>query len=105
MNDLKERGARIIIADFFENAARNTICQAYKQKMTQKQGYVWFLPAWYQHDWYDLDAFREAMKVASNSTSDNKALLTKKKQLELIHVPNCTTSQMVEVRETRPFLT
>jgi hypothetical protein len=27
--------------------------------MTQKQGYVWFLPTWYKHDWYDIDALRD----------------------------------------------
>ena len=27
--------------------------------MTQKQGYVWFLPGWYADDWYDLDMLRQ----------------------------------------------
>ena len=37
LKDLKRRGARIIIGEFFERAARVTMCEAYKQRMTQKQ--------------------------------------------------------------------
>jgi len=29
------------------SAARHILYEAYKQGMTQKQGYVWFLPNWY----------------------------------------------------------
>ena len=79
LNDLRERGVRIIIGEFFETSARNIICEAYKQGMTQRQGYVWFLPAWYQHDWYDTDALRE-------ERPDQRAQL-----------PNCTTAEMMEV--------
>lgn len=75
MNDLKEKGARIIIGEFFETAARQVMCDAYKMGMTQANGYVWFLPGWYQNDWYNLDTMR-----AANQT-----------------VPNCTTAEMVEV--------
>ena len=77
LKDLKERGARIIIGEFFERAARVIMCEAYKQEMTQKQGYVWFLPGWYQFDWYDVDAKRE------------------RGEDEL--TPNCTTREMMEV--------
>ena len=80
LNDLRERGVRIIIGEFFETSARNIMCEAYKQGMTQRQGYVWFLPAWYQHDWYDTDALRE------ERGPDKKAFL-----------PNCTTAEMMEV--------
>ena len=52
------RGARIIIGEFFERAARVTMCEAYKQGMTQRQGYVWFLPGWYHANWYDVDSLR-----------------------------------------------
>ncbi len=48
LDDLKKRGARILIGEFYESAARHILCEAYKQGMTQKQGYVWFLPNWYQ---------------------------------------------------------
>ncbi len=30
---------------------RVIMCEAYKQGMTQKQGYVWFLPGWFGADW------------------------------------------------------
>ena len=34
------------------------MCQAYKSRMTQKQGYVWLLPGWYKDDWYDVDGLK-----------------------------------------------
>ena len=74
--DLKERGARIIIGEFFERAGRIIMCEAFKQGMTQKQGYVWFLPGWYSHDWYDVDSLRASGRE---------------------FMPNCTTKDMIEV--------
>lgn len=31
------------------------MCQAYRSKMTQKQGFVWLLPGWYKDGWFDTD--------------------------------------------------
>ncbi|XP_048752685.2 atrial natriuretic peptide receptor 2-like isoform X2 [Ostrea edulis] len=53
--DLRSANARIIIADFFPSTARLVMCEAYKQRMTGHEGYVWFLPGWYEHDWWDVD--------------------------------------------------
>ena len=83
LKDLKSRGARVIIGEFFENAARSVMCEAYKLGMTQRNGFVWFLPGWYQNNWYDLDVLRSEKPNAT--------------------FPDCTTSQMVEVR-LRGFL-
>ncbi len=83
MEELKERGAKIIIGEFFERAGRIIMCEAYKQKMTQKEGYVWFLPGWYQYDWFDVDAIRR--RESQEGFKD-----------ELL--PNCTTAQMIEVK-------
>ena len=58
LRDLKERGAKVIIADFYEPAARHIMCQAYRLEMTQAQGYVWFIPGWYREGWYDLDLMK-----------------------------------------------
>lgn len=77
LRDLKERGARIIIGEFFERAARVIMCEAFKQGMTQKQGYVWFLPGWYHNDWFDVDVLRE-------EGYDDEFM------------PNCSTAQMIE---------
>ena len=52
--------------------------------MTQKQGYVWFLPTWYNHDWYDIDALKDD-------------LLLNKQNNQMSDMPNCTTAQMIEV--------
>ena len=48
----------MIIADFYEPAARHIMCQAYRLDMTQAQGYVWFIPGWYREGWYDLDLMK-----------------------------------------------
>ena len=53
----------MIIADFYEPAARHIICQAYKLEMTQAQGYVWFIPGWYREGWYDLDLMKRKKHV------------------------------------------
>ena len=82
LKDLKERGARIIIGEFFDTTARTVMCEAYKLGMTQSQGYVWFLPGWYQNDWYKLDEMR----------AKNDGIPTKNDG-----IPNCTTAEMIEV--------
>ncbi|XP_059485869.1 receptor-type guanylate cyclase gcy-19-like isoform X2 [Neocloeon triangulifer] len=74
LEDLKSKSARIIIADVYDDAARTVMCEAYRQKMTSKQGYVWFLPLWLQSRWYDTDHFN-------------------KRKNETIQ---CTTAQMIE---------
>lgn len=91
LKDLQERGARIIIGEFFEHAARHVMCEAYKLGMTQQQGYVWFLPAWYQYDWYDLDALREEAANSSNETGFYGS-----SSITRTSLPNCTTAQMIE---------
>ena len=55
LQDLKSKKAKIIIGDFYDHAARQVMCEAYRQKMTSKEGYVWFLPVWFIDDWYDTD--------------------------------------------------
>ena len=34
------------------------MCAAHREKMTQKEGYVWFLPGWFDDRWYDIDELR-----------------------------------------------
>lgn len=78
LEDLKSKSARIIIADVYDEAARTVMCEAYRQKMTSKQGYVWFLPLWLQTTWYDTDFYNKE----KNETND------------------CTTAEMMEVRSS-----
>ena len=95
LNNLKERHVRIIIGEFFVHAARNIICEAYKQKMTQKQGYVWFLPGWYADDWYDLDMLRQ--DDTNNLTVNDDGINTDESTMYMNTIlPNCTTAEMVE---------
>nr|XP_042909123.1 gamma-aminobutyric acid type B receptor subunit 1 isoform X2 [Parasteatoda tepidariorum] len=53
LEDLKEKGAKIIIGDFYDYAARAVMCEAYKLGMTAAKGYVWFLPLWFSTNWFD----------------------------------------------------
>ena len=93
LNNLKERHVRIIIGEFFVHAARNIMCEAYKQKMTQKQGYVWFLPGWYANDWYDLDMLRQNEYLGNEQNTGPSSTY----QEAAAFLPNCTTAEMVEV--------
>ena len=75
------------IGDFFKNAAQKVMCEAYKLHMTQKEGYVWFLPGWYHPDWYKLDDLRE-LEAKKNDSGKND-------QKESI--PDCSTDEMIQV--------
>merc|ERR1712098_79135 len=75
LQDLKERGAKIIIGEFYASSARQIMCAAYKEKMTQKEGYVWFLPGWFDDKWYDIDQLR----ITKNRT--DAALRSRKRRI------------------------
>ncbi|KAK9870582.1 hypothetical protein WA026_008145 [Henosepilachna vigintioctopunctata] len=47
LEGLKKKRARIIIADVVSDVLRLIMCEAYKLKMTAKEGYIWFLPISY----------------------------------------------------------
>ena len=64
------------------------MCEAYKLHMTQKEGYVWFLPGWYHPDWYKLDDLRELEAKKNNSEKND--------QKESI--PDCSTDEMIQVK-------
>ncbi|KAG5898979.1 Insulin-like peptide receptor, partial [Gonioctena quinquepunctata] len=68
--DLKNKRARIIIADVVDKVARTVMCEAYKQEMTSKQGYVWFLPIWLNSNWYDTDFYRKNDSEVVNCTTE-----------------------------------
>lgn len=41
---------------FYMDILKQVMCQAFRSKMTQRQGFVWLLPGWYKDGWYDTDA-------------------------------------------------
>ena len=83
------------------HAARNIMCEAYKQGMTQKQGYVWFLPGWYANNWYDLDMLRQDdNNISQYGDGFNTDDSTPSQETFL---PNCTTAEMVEVGNNECF--
>ncbi|XP_054006339.1 uncharacterized protein LOC128891132 [Hylaeus anthracinus] len=59
LQDLKQKKAKIIIADVYDQVARQVMCEAYRLKMTAAQGYVWFLPLWLRPQWYDTDRYNK----------------------------------------------
>ena len=81
LRDLKERGAKIIIGEFYASSARQIMCAAYQAGMTQREGYVWFLPGWFDDQWYDIDQLRkkkaeheaEEAAMAENRTAHGAA--------------------------------
>ncbi|XP_060571812.1 uncharacterized protein LOC132729992, partial [Ruditapes philippinarum] len=77
--DLRAQNVRVIIADVFVFAARAVMCEAWRQRMTAHEGYVWFLPSWYAKHWWDVDYYN-----SPPSTGDNRPQE---------HIP-CTTENM-----------
>ena len=92
MRDLKEKGAKIILADFYEPAARHILCQAYKLEMTQSEGYVWFLPGWFKEGWYDIDRLRNETDQNEEHTSSFEEV----RMTALKHLPNCSTAELLK---------
>ncbi|XP_071557353.1 uncharacterized protein [Temnothorax nylanderi] len=70
LQDLKEKRAKIIIADVYGEVARQVMCEAYKLEMTAVQGYVWFLPLWLRSQWYDTDYYNEKGEQVACTTSE-----------------------------------
>lgn len=61
LEEMKSKSVRIIIGDVYDEAARDMMCQAFHLDMTAYQSYVWFLPGWLSHDWYDTDHYNNTV--------------------------------------------
>ncbi|XP_060518097.1 receptor-type guanylate cyclase gcy-13-like isoform X2 [Cylas formicarius] len=70
LEDLKNKRARIIIADVVDDDAREVMCEAYKLKMTASDGYVWFLPMWLNRTWYNTDYFNAVLNEGVKCTTE-----------------------------------
>lgn len=100
LEGLKEKGAKVIIGEFYASSARIVMCTAFKLEMTQKEGYVWFLPGWYDPYWYDVDSLKVAKEknrqsVVSDS-SDGTGFGLEPGKNNIGPLPDCTTAQMLE---------
>lgn len=71
LEDLKRKRARIIIADVYDEVARNVMCEAYKLGMTAQEGYVWFLPLWLSSSWYNTTYYNNLFNETVNCTVEN----------------------------------
>ena len=60
------------------------MCEAYHIAMTQAEGYVWFLPGWYQDDWYNIDMLKVKGKEKGEDVKD---------------LQNCSTADMEKALE------
>ncbi|KAL4235040.1 hypothetical protein ACF0H5_006678 [Mactra antiquata] len=69
--DLREQKVRVIIADVFMFAARAIMCEAWRQRMTAHEGYVWFLPSWYNSDWWDVDYYNSPPRSGDNRPQES----------------------------------
>ncbi|XP_017886547.1 uncharacterized protein LOC108628852 [Ceratina calcarata] len=75
LQDLKQKKAKIIIADIYDQVARQVMCEAYRLEMTAVQGYVWFLPLWLRPEWYDTDQYnKDGEQVPCTTAEMNKAI-------------------------------
>lgn len=70
LQDFKQKKAKIIIADVYDQAARQVMCNAYKLEMTAVQGYVWFLPLWLRPEWYDTDRYNQKGEQVPCTTAE-----------------------------------
>ena len=104
LQDLKDRGAKIIIGEFYASSARLIMCEAYKAKMTQEQGYVWFLPGWFDDGWYDIDGFRKMKNKTEpmNTTKETGSITRNGGTIQMFedtdvgYLPSCTTREMLQ---------
>ena len=88
------------------------MCAAYHERMTQKEGYVWFLPGWFNDKWYDIDELKLHKQKLEESKQkmkeDNQTMFDSFKvsnpgtipmfgDSEVTgELPDCTTDQMLE---------
>ncbi|KOC65570.1 Insulin-like peptide receptor [Habropoda laboriosa] len=70
LQDFKQKKAKIIIADVYDQVARQVMCEAYRLKMTAVQGYVWFLPLWLRPEWYDTDRYNKKGEQVPCTTAE-----------------------------------
>ena len=74
------------------------MCNAYKMGMTQREGYVWFLPGWFGDDWYDIDKLKKGKsEIRSQNISDSKLQksINMYETSEVGILPNCSTKEML----------
>ncbi|KAG8222593.1 hypothetical protein J437_LFUL002585 [Ladona fulva] len=93
--DLKNKNARIIIADIYDDAARSVMCEAYHLKMTAYNGYVWFLPSWLSPLWYDTESYDASISTLVGKNGNDNDTLSSKSEVGREQV-RCNKTQMLE---------
>ena len=76
------------------------MCAAYKLEMTQREGYAWFLPGWFDNNWYDIDELRRINNETDGTGFDHNQSqggnIPIFNDIKVGDLPDCTTTQMVE---------
>ena len=80
------------------------MCEAYKAGMTQREGYVWLLPGWFEDNWYDIDGLRILKNKTELATSgdefhssgSNGGTIQMFEDTAIGHLPSCTTNEMLQ---------
>ena len=70
------------------------MCTAHKLKMTQREGYVWFLPGWFEYNWYDVDALareKEKKQGEMKDKGEGQGFKLGINKNTLGPLPDCTT--------------
>ena len=103
MEGLKEKGAKVIIGEFYASSARIVMCTAYRLGMTQREGYVWFLPGWFEENWYDVDNLKILKATMIQEGAEKPVDKNKGVEIDIENtnriigpLPDCTTSEMLE---------
>ena len=82
------------------------MCAAYKLSMTQREGYAWFLPGWFDNNWYDIDELKRInnetdtldSQIEKENSYDNQSqggTIDIFDDMKVGELPDCTTRQMV----------
>ena len=76
------------------------MCHAYKMGMTQREGYVWFLPGWFEDNWYDIDMLMKFQNLNSSvdpfgAENDFRKAINMYDLSDTGTLPNCTTQEML----------
>ena len=90
----------MIIGEFYVTSARIVMCTAFKLEMTQKEGYVWFLPGWFERNWYDVDALKmqkvKQLEAGLEDNGEGQGFQMGSKGVNIGALPDCTTQEMLQ---------
>ena len=77
------------------------MCDAYKMGMTQREGYVWFLPGWFGDDWYDIEKLKKG-KAEERYLPIKTCIQTEKRDSHIFgKFPSNQAKDLIKVKSKR----